>query len=490
MADFITDRCAIPAPADRYWLKNAHVPIALVVDPDPVITAAQTRDGLVCVDIEVQAGAITKLRAAGEEDSESSSESSSETVPEIDLRRGIVFPGFIDMHTHLDKGHVWERSPNTAGTFEDALNLVKSDSNTHWDPEDLYRRMEFGLKCSYAHGTTAIRTHLDLFGEWTEVSLEVFQALRQAWADRITLQFVSLMPLDYGMTPAAEKLADRVAEIGGILGGFALMNPEIDPQLDRLFTLAQERNLDLDLHTDESGDPNEITLRQVALAALRHEWTGTIVCGHCCSLAVQAIDEVTKTLELVKQANIGIVSLPMCNLFLQDRNQIASQDWNSINQPRPDARTGSQSSTLDGRFENRPYALTPRWRGVTLLHELKYAGVPVAVASDNCRDPFFGFGDHDVLEVLNQSTRIAQLDAPYGDWCCTVSRTPANLLGLSQAGRIGVGLPADLILFRARYFSELLSRSQHDRVVLRKGQPIDTTLPDYSELDDLVGIGK
>jgi cytosine/creatinine deaminase len=122
---------------------------------------------------------------------------------------------------------------------------------------------------------------------------------------------------------------------------------------------------------------------------------------------------------------------------------------------------------------------------VTLLHELKQAKVPVAIASDNCRDPFFAFGDHDALEVFNQSIRIAQLDRPYGDWANAITLTPADLMELPEVGRIGVGLPADLVLFKARNYSELLSRSQHDRIVLRNGRAIDTTLPDYSELDDL-----
>ena len=42
------------------------------------------------------------------------------------------------------------------------------------------------------------------------------------------------------------------------------------------------------------------------------------------------------------------------------------------------------------------------------------------------------------------------------------------------------------VLFRGRGFSELLSRPQADRVVLRRGQPIDTDPPDYRELDDLL----
>ena len=51
-----------------------------------------------------------------------------------------------------------------------------------------------------------------------------------------------------------------------------------------------------------------------------------------------------------------------------------------------------------------------------------------------------------------------------------------------------VGRTADLVLFRARTWTELLARPQADRTVLRAGRAIDRTLPDYSELDDLEGL--
>jgi cytosine deaminase len=150
-----------------------------------------------------------------------------------------------------------------------------------------------------------------------------------------------------------------------------------------------------------------------------------------------------------------VVSLPMCNLYLQDR--------------------------VPGR--------TPRWRGVTLLHEFAARRVPVAVASDNCRDAFYGFGDHDMVEVFREATRLCHLDRPYGDWPRAVTTTPADLMGLSGAGRIGPGLPADLALFEGRTWSELLSRPQANRVVLRNGRAIERQLPDYRELDDLIRGG-
>ena len=438
----------------NYLLKNAVVPVSLcetqsiALNPNRA-SVRQAGEGLCLVDVEIAAGTIAQIIPAG-----TKPVSSYGDIPVVDLQGGLVWPCFVDMHTHLDKGHIWERSPNPDGTFASAIEAVQADAQKNWNADDVYRRMEFGLKCSYAHGTKAIRTHIDSAGEQGILSLEVFEALQAEWGDRLILQAVSLVSLDYFLTPAGEKLADRIAQIGGILGGFAYMNPDLDKQLDRVFALAKERNLNLDFHTDENDDPDSVTLQQVAKTAIRHQFSGQIICGHCCSLAVQPPDLVTETIALVKAANIGIVSLPMCNLYLQDRQSQA----------------------------------TPRWRGVTLLHELKAAGIRVAVASDNCRDPFYGFGDHDVLEVFNMAVRIAHLDRPWGDWPRAVTKTPADLMGLPNLGRIAVGLPADLILFKARNFSELLSRSQGSRTVLRQGREIDTTLPDYRELDDLLRI--
>jgi cytosine deaminase len=436
----------IPA-SSHYWLRNAHVPESLIVRSKQGRSrnwVAPIAQELLLVDIEIANGAIASIARAGV--------LSSYTAPSIDLRGGMVFPCFVDMHTHLDKGHIWERTSNPDGTFASALEQVRQDSERYWTAEDIYKRMEFGLKCSYAHGTKAIRTHIDSGGSLADISLEVFQDLQQQWHDRLILQAVSLVALEEFLTPLGEKLADRMTEISGILGGVAYMNPDLEAQIDRVFSLAKERKLNLDLHVDENGEPDSICLRYVAEAAIRHRFQGQIVCGHCCSLAVQLPEEAAKTIALVKQARIGIVSLPMCNLYLQDR--------------QPDQ--------------------TPRWRGVTLLHELKQAGVPVAIAGDNCRDPFYAFGDHDPLEVFTLSAKIAHLDRPYGDWCNAITATPADLMGLPTVGRIGVGLPADLVIFRARQYSELLSRSQHDRTVLRNGIAINTTLPDYADLDDCI----
>jgi cytosine deaminase len=183
---------------------------------------------------------------------------------------------------------------------------------------------------------------------------------------------------------------------------------------------------------------------------LRLGYPYPITVGHCCSLATQDAAQVERTFRKMRRARMQVVRLPMCNLYLQDRGA--------------------------GR--------TPRLRGVTLLHELAAAGIEVALASDNYRDPFYAYGDHDMLEVFREATRIAHLDRPYGAWHRTVTATPADIMGL-PVGRIEPGTVADLVIFKARTMNELLSRPQSDRTVLRAGEPIDTTLPDYAELDGL-----
>ncbi len=316
--------------------------------------------------------------------------------------------------------------------------------------------MAFSLACAYGHGTRALRTHLNSIGSQTAISWPVFAELRAAWAERLALQAVSLTPLDaFRDEAAAAAIADTVAAHGGILGAVTHAVPANSALLARVFAHAEARGLDLDFHVDETADPAAASLRAVAETALARRFPGRIVCGHCCSLARQEPAEAERTLELVAAAGIAVVSLPMCNLFLQDR--------------------------VPGR--------TPRWRGVTLVHEMAARGIPVAFSSDNTRDPFYGYGDLDAVEVFREAARIAHLDRPVGDWPRAVTTTPARVMGLADADGLAVGGAADLILFRARFWHELLARPQSDRVVLRRGAAIDATPPDYRELDGLLGGG-
>ena len=65
-------------------------------------------------------------------------------------------------------------------------------------------------------------------------------------------------------------------------------------------------------------------------------------------------------------------------------------------------------------------------------------------------------------------------------------RCPRPIIGRPDTGVIAVGAPADLVLFRARSWTELLARRNPTASCCAPAWPIDTTLPDYRELDDLM----
>jgi cytosine/creatinine deaminase len=429
-------------------IRNARVPRCLASG------VSEGEGDFALVDIAIGDGSIRALQSAPDHRLRLMAETENSDI--IDLDNGIVFPAFVECHTHLDKGHIWSRRANPDGTFPGALENVGKDREANWSAPDVAARIDFALRCAEHHGVSAIRTHIDSIGKQIGISWPVLAEAREMWKDRITLQATPLFGIQFALDAA--HMRDVVAAVkthgNGIFGCVSYMIPELDQALDIMFRTAIENGFDLDFHVDESADPAARSLERIAAAALRHKFTGKILCGHCCSLALQGPEEEKRIIAMVKEAGIAIVSLPMCNMYLQDRQQ--------------------------GR--------TPRWRGVTSLHELKAAGVPVMVSSDNTRDPFYAYGDLDTLEVFREATRILQLDHPFGSWPESVTRAPADIMGLSNHGRIAGGLPANLVLCKARNWTELLSRPQHDRVVLRHGVKLATMLPDYRELDKLDGM--
>ena len=395
---------------------------------------------------ETGAGALSKLHVRGGRISQP------HDGPVIDLDGAMVLPAFTDMHTHLDKGHIWPRSPNLDGSFESALEAVMNDRTGKWCGDDVSRRMDFAIRCAFAHGSRALRTHLDSKPPQYRITWPVFAEARENWRGRIELQGVSLLGIDlFDEDGGYLDVAETVAAHGGVLGCFTFPIPDLDSRLDSLFAAASRLGLDVDFHADESSDAGVATLRSIARAVKRNRFEGKVVAGHCCSLALQQPEEADRTLDLVAEAGIAVVSLPMCNMYLQDR--------------------------IGGR--------TPRWRGVTLVHEMRSRGIEVAFASDNTRDPFYAYGDLDMVEVLREATRICHLDHSDPPWVEAVSAVPNRMCGFSEC-RLKPGDPADFVIFNARNMSELLPRPQSDRIVIRNGTAIDRTLPSYRELDDLM----
>lgn len=429
------------------FVRQARVPVALL-PPSFAAAAPDPIEPAVLVDLTLADGRIAAVAAASPGPAPAGAEV-------FDAGGALVFPAFVDAHVHLDKTHTWHRAPNRSGTFGEAITALGGDKD-NWTEADLLRRAGFALRCAWAHGTQIVRTHIDTGLPWSERSHATMAKLREEWRGRIALQTVPLCGgADY-VSKTGEQIADMALRYGAsALGGFLQMSAELPAQIDGMLAIARDRGVGLDLHVDENNNPQAECLRLVAEGVLRHRFPYPVVCGHCCSLAVQPTARAQSTIALVKAAGIGIISLPLCNLYLQDR-----------------------------RSAGTAFPRTPLWRGLTLVHDLLDAGVPVACASDNVRDAFYHFGDYDMAEVYVQSIRLAHLDARLSDSVKVVTATAADLVGVPTAGRVLPGSSDRLVVFGVSRFSELLSRPGVARRRLDSSGTVAAPLPDYAELGD------
>jgi cytosine deaminase len=200
-----------------------------------------------------------------------------------------------------------------------------------------------------------------------------------------------------------------------------------------VFALAQAFDLDLDFHVDEGLDLDATGLQDIARLTLEYGWQGRVTCGHACSLSVQPDPDALQTLELLAQAQIGLVALPTTNLYLQG-------SWNQ----------------------------TPVPRGITRLMEARQAGVCTSLATDNVADPFYPYGSYDLLEAWALGVQMAHL-APCEDWLDTVTTAPAHTMKLAWDGRIAPGCPADFMVLNACDGLDLMNTAARTRRVCRNG---------------------
>jgi len=375
-----------------------------------------------------------------------------------DLGGLLVFPGLLEVHTHLDKCHTWDRAPGVHSDFWESVEILEADC-VNWTEEDVYRRADFALRSAWAHGTVALRTHLNTNARAGAGAHAALERLQTEWRGRMRLQTVSLFAFQEFFGGEADRIIELSARHHATaLGGFPQPGPDLPRQLDEVMAAARELGVGLDFHVDESGLVHAECLRATAEAVLRNQFPHPVACGHNCSLSVQDPARARETLSLVKAAGIGIIALPLTNLHLQGRARHPAKSGQRFGAPR-----------------------TPQWRGLTLLHECIDAGITVACGGDNVRDAFIGWGDFDPVEVYIESVRIAQLDTRLAFSPSVVTTGAAAIMGLPGYGRVAPGSPADLVVFSARKLYSLLARPATPRRFIHGEEFREPVLPDFEE---------
>jgi cytosine deaminase len=436
-----------------HLFRRARVPLACLPQPlsQPTDAASPALEPWRECDVLVDGN-----RIAGVRDSAAGGEWPPGTA-QTDLGGVLVFPGLLEVHTHLDKCHTWDRAPGVHSDFWESLGILSNDS-VRWTEEDVYRRADFALRTTWAHGTNALRTHIDT-NRAGEDSHAAIGRLRAEWKGRVEIQTVSL----FRFTDFFGGYADQIVGITArnkatAMGGFPQPNPELPRQLDNIMAAARELGIGLDLHVDESDLVHAECLRATAEAVLRNKFPHPVACGHNCSLSVQPPDRSRETIALVREAGIGIISLPLTNLHLQGRARGPAPAGAPFGPPR-----------------------TPQWRGLTLIHEFIDAGVTVACGGDNVRDAFIGWGDFDLVEVYIESVRLAHLDTRLAYSPAVVTTGPARIMGLPGYGMIAEGSPSDMIVFSARKLYSLLARPSTPRRFIHGEAFREAALPDFDE---------
>ena len=304
----------------------------------------------------------------------------------------LVLPRLTECHVHLDKCHTVHRLPSVGGDLRAAIEAQSADKR-NWTADDIAARAGRGIDELAAAGCGLVRSHVD----WREgaeppLAWRVLDALR---ADApLNLQLSALLsPGDIAEGPL-DAIARQVARSGGALGCFVFDQDGLDTALRLLFAAADRHGLPLDFHVDEGLEPGLDGLSRIARIALETGFDGPILCGHTCSLMNLEGDTLARRLDAVARAGICVATLPTTNLYLQDR---------------------------DGG--------TPDRRGLTRVRELRAAGIPTLVGTDNVRDAFCPVGRHAPLAALSLAVLAAHLDPPLGDHLPMIATDAARALG-------------------------------------------------------------
>lgn len=288
----------------------------------------------------------------------------------INASEKLVIPGFVDSHTHLDKA--FTVGEEDTATLEEAAGVIlgrQANLPRALVVDDIKRRARKVLDLEVAHGTCAIKSHVMVCPEWGMDSLRAVNELKEEYRGKIDIFNITQWDEAY------DGLFDAAARAGEIdfIAGYPLFTPDPMGCIDKLFSLAAKYNLPLDLHIDESDNPNVDCFLAVLRKTVAYGMQGRVTCGHVTALSAVDDDTAHRAIDACAEAQVHIITLPSCNMYLM------------------------------GRKDKQPVR-----RGVTRVDEFLKAGVNVSVASDNIRDPYRPFGNGDLLEEALFAAQVLQ----------------------------------------------------------------------------------
>jgi cytosine deaminase len=353
------------------------------------------------VDIGIEGGRIAAIEAGLTAEGE-----------EIDLGGRLVSPGFIETHIHLDKSCLLDRCKSVKGTLEEAIGEVaKAKQNFH--SEEVRDRAVRTLEKSILQGTTHMRTHLEVDPVVGLRSLDGIQPLIEEYKWAIDLEICVFPQEGLLNNPGTDELMIEGLKRGcHVVGGAPYTDTDPPGQIDRLFEMAREFDVDVDLHLDFGNTPEGMTIEHVCDRTEEYGYGGRVTVGHMTQLSTLEVPELERITRRLADAGVAVTVLPSTDLYLMGRHQ----DHDVL-------------------------------RGVVPVHKMLRHGVNCNLSSNNVLNPFTPFGDCSLIRMANLYANICQVGQIDDTIECfdMVTRRSADLLNLDDYG-IEVGKSADLVV--------------------------------------------
>ncbi len=331
---------------------------------------------------------------------------------EIEIGGRLVTPGFIETHIHLDKSCILDRCRSDKGDLDEAIEEV-AKAKKNFTPDDVRERAIRTLEKSILQGTTHMRTHLEVDPVVGLRSLEGILPLIDEYKWAIDLEICVFPQEGLLNNPGTDALMVEGLKGGcKVVGGAPYTDSDPPGQIDRIFEMARQFDVDIDMHLDFGNTAEGMTIEHVCKRTEEFGYGGRVAVGHVTQMSVLEAPEFERITKRVADAGVAVTVLPSTDLFLMGRHQ----DHNVL-------------------------------RGVVPVHKMLRAGVNCSLSSNNVLNPFTPFGDCSLIRMANLYANICQVGQRDDKIECfnMVTQRSAKLLNLDDYG-IELGKSADLVV--------------------------------------------
>ncbi len=370
----------------------------------------------------------------------------------IDAQGHLVSPPFVDPHFHMDATlSLGTPRMNVSGTLLEGISLW-SELKPIQNVEQIIDRALRYCDLAVSMGIGAIRSHVDICDNSLK-GVEALLEVQRKVAPYIELQLVAFPQDGIFRDPNAKVNLIKALDMGvNVVGGIPHFERTMQDGADSvkfLCEIAAERGLMVDMHCDESDDPQSRHIETLAFETSRLGLHGRVAGSHLTSMHSMDNYYVSKLIPLMAEAEIHAIPNPLINIMLQ------------------------------GRHDSYP-----KRRGQTRVPELKNAGINVGFGSDCVMDPWYSLGKADMLDVAHMGLHVGQLSSRLDmEWCFdAVTLNSANIMGLEGYG-LKRGCKADMVILQANDKIDAIRLRANRLFVIRAGKVISTTKPIHAELD-------